>query len=126
MHDYELVKEFGEGVDRMFREMEAAGNPAPEYRQYDFMLKATLISSHSEKSNDNKEEYKGGQTNTDNTTVVLQAIVNDPYITRIKLSELTGIAPSAVQKHINKLKKQGMIKRNGGDFGGHWEILEKK
>ena len=29
MHDYELVKEFGEGVDRMFREMEAAGNPAP-------------------------------------------------------------------------------------------------
>ena len=130
MHDYELVKEFGEGVDRMFREMEAAGNPAPEYRQYDFMLKATLISSHSEKSNDNKEDCKGGQTggqtNTDNTIVVLQAIVNDPYITRIKLSELTGIAPSAVQKHINKLKKQGIIKRNGGDFGGHWEILEKK
>lgn len=28
---YEFVKEFGEGVDRMFREMEAAGNPAPEY-----------------------------------------------------------------------------------------------
>ena len=98
------------------------------------MLKATLISSHSEKSNDNEEDYKGGQTsgqtggqtNTDNTIVVLQAIVNDPYITRIKLSELTGIAPSAVQKHINKLKKQGIIKRNGGDFGGHWEILEKK
>ena len=138
MHDYELVKEFGEGVDRMFREMEAAGNPAPEYRQYDFMLKATLISSHNEKSNDNNEDGKGGQTggqtsgqtggqtNTDNTIVVLQAIVNDPYITRIKLSELTGIAPSAVQKHINKLKKQGIIKRNGGDFGGHWEILEKK
>ncbi len=131
MHDYELVKEFGEGVDRMFREMEAAGNPAPEYRQCDFMLKATLISSHNEKSNDNNEDGKGGltggQTNdTDRTAVVLQAIINDPYITRIKLSEFMGIAPSAVQKHINKLKKQGIIKRNGGDFGGHWEILEKK
>ena len=95
------------------------------------MLKASLISSHSEKANDNMGGQTGGQTggqrnDTDTTTVVLQAIINDPYITRIKLSELTGIAPSAIQKHINKLKKQGTIKRKGGDFGGHWEILEKK
>lgn len=28
MREYKLVKEFGEGVDRMFREMAEAGNPA--------------------------------------------------------------------------------------------------
>lgn len=33
MRSYKLVKEFGEGMDRMFREMEEAGLPAPEYRQ---------------------------------------------------------------------------------------------
>ena len=37
-----LVKEFGEGVDRMFREMEEAGQPAPEYRQNEFMVYATI------------------------------------------------------------------------------------
>ena len=42
MHEYKLVKEFGEGVDRMFREMEEAGNPAPEFRQQDFMVLATI------------------------------------------------------------------------------------
>ncbi|MCD8241895.1 MAG: hypothetical protein LUD73_05865 [Lachnospiraceae bacterium] len=42
LHEYEYVKEFGEGVDRMFREMEEAGLPAPEYRTVEFMVFATL------------------------------------------------------------------------------------
>lgn len=40
--EYDLVKEFGEGVDRVYRDMEAAGLPDPVYRQTDFMLYATL------------------------------------------------------------------------------------
>ena len=42
MRNHKLVKEFGEGVDRMFREMEEAGNPAPEFKQQDFMVCATI------------------------------------------------------------------------------------
>jgi ATP-dependent DNA helicase RecG len=42
LRDYKVVKEFGEGVDRMFREMEEAGQPDPKYIQDDFILKATL------------------------------------------------------------------------------------
>ena len=42
MHDYKLVKEFGEGVDRMFKEMAEAGQPEPEYKQQDFMVYATI------------------------------------------------------------------------------------
>ena len=33
------------------------------------------------------------------------------------------INPSAVQKHIEKLKAANVIKRHGGANGGHWEIL---
>ena len=39
---YKLGKKFGEGVDRMYREMEEAGNPAPEFRQNEFMVYATI------------------------------------------------------------------------------------
>jgi predicted ArsR family transcriptional regulator len=42
------------------------------------------------------------------------------------LSEKLQINPSAVQKHIEKLKKEGMIERIGGDRGGHWEINNKE
>lgn len=36
------MKEFGEGVDRMYREMEDAELPDPEYHVSSFMLCATL------------------------------------------------------------------------------------
>ena len=32
MHEYKLVKEYGEGVDRMYHELEEAGCPAPEFK----------------------------------------------------------------------------------------------
>jgi ATP-dependent DNA helicase RecG len=43
--DYKYVKDFGEGVDRMCREMEAQGLPKPEYRQDAFILKAIVKNS---------------------------------------------------------------------------------
>ena len=42
LNEYDLVKEFGEGVDRIYRDMAEAGLPEPEYRQSEFMLYATL------------------------------------------------------------------------------------
>ena len=140
MHEYDLVKEFGEGVNRLFREMESAGNPAPEYKLYDFMLKVKLSSAYretfSEEINNGIKDggqtggqtggQRGGQTDGNSSIdAVLNAIIANPTVTRAKLSEITEIAPSAVQKCINKLKKQKIIARYGGDFGGHWKILRK-
>lgn len=42
LNEYDLVKEFGEGVDRIYRDMKAAGLHEPEYRQSGFMLNARL------------------------------------------------------------------------------------
>ena len=42
LHVYEYVKEFGEGVDRMYREMEDAELTDPAYHVSSFMLCATL------------------------------------------------------------------------------------
>ncbi len=39
---YKYVKDFGEGVDRMCREMEESGLPKPEFKQVSFILKATV------------------------------------------------------------------------------------
>lgn len=42
LHEYDYVKEFGEGIDRMFRERDAAGLPEPEYHTVEFMVYVTL------------------------------------------------------------------------------------
>jgi len=38
--------------------------------------------------------------------------------------ETVGIAQSAIQKHINRMKVDGIIVRHGGDRGGHWEVIK--
>lgn len=42
LHDYGLVKEFGEGVDRIYKEMEQSGGKAPVYEDRDSFVSATL------------------------------------------------------------------------------------
>ena len=67
----------------------------------------------------------GGQTNMDTTIAeVLRLIKENPQITRKVLSETIGIASSAIQKHINRLKAEGVIRRVGGDYGGYWEVIK--
>lgn len=54
---------------------------------------------------------------------VFAKLQNDPYISIKALSELTGINRSAIQKHLDKLKEYGIIRRVGPDKGGHWECI---
>ncbi|GLG87005.1 hypothetical protein NQ556_13150 [Coprococcus comes ATCC 27758] len=45
MKAYSFVKEYGEGVDRMCKELEAVGLQDPEYRLNAFMLQTTIRNS---------------------------------------------------------------------------------
>ena len=74
-----------------------------------------------------KGGQKGGQKNADKTIdTILQFIKDNPSITRKSLAKIVGISQSAIQKHINRLKAEGIIVRNGGDRGAHWEIINKE
>jgi len=75
----------------------------------------------STESGQNEVVRKGGQKRW---SEVLDLINENPSISRKELSKRLNINPSAVQKHIEKLKSEGFIKRIGGDRGGHWEILK--
>ena len=73
----------------------------------------------------NQGGQKGGQKGIDSTIdEVLKHIKENPQITRKILSETIGVSPSAIQKHINRLKNDGIIRRVGGDRGGHWEVIK--
>ena len=39
------------------------------------------------------------------------------------LAERIGITPKAVEKHLAKLKAEGIITRIGPAKGGHWEVV---
>lgn len=68
-----------------------------------------------------KDCQEGGQKTWE---LVLELIKEKPTITRNELSEKLCIAPSAIQKHIKKLKALSIIKRIGSDKKGYWEIVQ--
>ena len=80
-----------------------------------------------ELSNGLSNELSNGLSESESTTSsVLILIQENPYITRKELSSKLGISITAIQKHINKLKFNNQIKREGPiTRGGHWIIISE-
>lgn len=55
---------------------------------------------------------------------IISLIKENPYISRMELSDKLGINGLAIQKYIVKLKAAGIIERIGADRGGYWRIIE--
>ena len=51
---------------------------------------------------------------------IIRIIKDNPYITTKQLGDILGINRSGVSRYLNKLKKSGVLRREGPDKGGHW------
>lgn len=123
LQEYEYVKEFGEGVDRMFNEMAAAGLPAPEYHDNAFMLNATIRNGVTNEANGAISEVINGAINLTTTEQsVLAAIKKKPKITKAELQATTSFGKSTIDRAIKTLKENGLIERIGSNKTGYWKI----
>ena len=55
---------------------------------------------------------------------IIRLMRENPQITNKELAVACGITEDGVYWNTKKLRKNNMIRRVGGDFGGHWEVLE--
>ena len=103
----------------MFREMEEAGQPAPEYRQNEFMVYAT-IRQHGDVVGQLNGELNASQKAT------LQFIIEHEGCTASEISEMTKIPFSTIDKHVRVLLKVGMIENQGDrNFYTRFYVPEK-
>ncbi|MCL1608637.1 MULTISPECIES: winged helix-turn-helix transcriptional regulator [Mediterranea] len=56
---------------------------------------------------------------------IIALLSQDNSLSAATLAERIGITPKAVEKHIAKMKAEGILKRVGPDRGGHWQVVEK-
>jgi ATP-dependent DNA helicase RecG len=63
---------------------------------------------------------KGTQTSSQRIISIMR---QNSATTIEELSKDLGISSRAIKKHIKSLREQGIIKRVGHDFGGHWEVV---
>ena len=131
---YDYVKEFGEGVDRMCRELSAVGTKDPEYHLVSFLMKATVWANVLEDglitnfvgANGSIMDQKRpeGDQKSDQMHQIIDLIKRNPKISRAELSEKTGLHDSSVKRRLKILVDEGFIKRIGPDKGGYWQLLK--
>ena len=119
---HKFVREFGEGVDRMYRESAEAGNPEPKYEQMAFMILGTAYSLLY--STERKDIEKQNSPEEKTVEKILSLVKDNPQITQAELSTLTGLSRRGVEWNIQQLKKNGLLSRVGPDKGGYWQVNE--
>ena len=149
---YHYVKEYGEGVDRIYRELEANGTPTLSFRTDDFILKITVpkvAEKVAEKETVNGEKVAEKQSGvaekvaenhgkltekliekattlgeklTQNRIRILELMMEDPYISRADLAKMLGISETSIYRNIEAMRGK-YLRRVGPDKGGFWEII---
>ena len=76
------------------------------------------------KSGQNTDIPKGYKSGDESRSKNVEAMRNNPEISRKDLSKLLGISPSAIQRHIEFLKDIRIIISLGSDLKGLWRVLK--
>ena len=118
--DVELVESLGSGIPRILR---AYGEEC--FKFTDNFIRITFPVSGQGKSGE-KTTQKTTQKATQKTAQkILHYIKQDASISRNKLAELCGISPDGIKWQLNKMQKNGVIRRVGPNKGGYWEVIEQ-
>lgn len=129
LHEYEYVKEFGEGVDRMYNEMKKAGLPAPEYADNAFMLNVTIRNGEiNGELNDENGEINGELNSAllylnKSELAVYHFIQDNPQATRQDMADSLDISSRTVDRAIKSLIDKKLIERIGSKKTGSWKII---
>ena len=57
---------------------------------------------------------------------IIELLSQDNSLSAAALAKRIGITSKAVEKHITKMKTEGILKRVGPDKGGYWQVVGKK
>ena len=63
---------------------------------------------------------EGGRGKT--RDIIMGLLSKHPFFTTADLAATIGISVKGIEKHLSKLKSEGVLKRIGPDKGGHWKV----
>lgn len=83
-----------------------------------------MCSESSETTNESSETHlESSERTTKSSERILDLIKNKPTISAAEIAMEIDMSSRRVEKQIKKLREAGVIRRNGADFGGYWEII---
>ena len=61
---------------------------------------------------------------TETQIKIIELIIKDNTISTFEMAQAIGVTRMTISRSINKLNEKGMLKRVGGDKGGHLEVAD--
>lgn len=110
------------GIATIKREMQMMGLPEPEFISLrgDFKV---ILRKEKVKNTEPTENLEFTEKFTESEQKILNILIENPYITQMKLSEILGISKRSIVKNMKNLKNNKKIERIGSDKKGYWKIL---
>lgn len=112
-----IIDSFATGFERTFKLCKDAGIKW-EYENTQTSLSFTFIRSNDTKKDTINDTIKNRQSE------ILDLIKKTPSITRKEIAQKLNISDPTVARDIKILQEMGIIKRNGSNKTGHWEIIK--
>lgn len=104
-HRIEYIEKMGTGIRRIQKMVSEAGMPPVKFKWDNYVTVAFLLEI--------------GKT----SVKIMEIISSNPDITIPELSERIGITSRSVERNLQKLQKEGKVKRIGPDKGGYWKVI---
>jgi ATP-dependent DNA helicase RecG len=117
------IEKAGTGIHRIKEAMAASGLRMPSFETNGF-FRIILWRSEKERAAPvtGKSTQKLPRNYPETTQKIYALILENPRITRNGLAKKTGMTADGVKYHLNRLRKDGLLRRIGGDKGGRWVI----
>lgn len=71
-----------------------------------------------------EKSVKNGEKKMKSREKIIALLSQNNTLSAVALAERIGITPKAVEKHIARMKIDGVLKRIGPDKGGYWQVVE--
>ena len=117
-----LIKENQAKYYRVLRACDATADSTPFV---EFLLLLILKAVEEIVQNEKRVIAKVTVKVTVNQKKILESVKKNPHVTLDELSKKIGISRKSIAANVKKLQEAGMLKRNGADKNGYWEIIEK-
>lgn len=115
--DLEMVEQLGSGVPRILK---AYSKDNFIFMEHFIRMNFPAIEPVYEKDSGKTSVKTSGKT----SGKILLLIRKTPDITIPEMSKKIGVTERSIERNIEKLKKEGKLRRIGPDKGGHWEVVE--
>ena len=134
-----MVESWGRGIEKMQKDCKDYGVPAPtlsgtkssfrvQFKNHgDISVCLDKISKRAiEKMTGKSRKKTLPQMTLKTPEKVLSLLALKKDITILELIQQIGKSKSAIKRVIQKLQKEGRLKRIGPNKGGHWKVIKKK